>query len=533
MKGTPREVFNWKLVFATLSAAMAGSLFGFDTGNIGGIIVLDSFKKTFGLDANGPNAYQAAGLSANIVTTLQAGAVLGALFAYILADRYGRRAILAWGAAVFLFGCALQLVANLEMSGCLYAGRLLAGIATGLTSVVSPMYISENAPKAVRGALATCFNLIILISLSIAFWINYAMSKWSHTSDRQWRIPMGIQMIPGGLLLTGMLFQRETPRYLIIRGCQHEAIHILARLRGLPVDHPFVQSEISEISQSVEEEQKAVAGTSRRSLLKEMFVIPRNRRRLIFAAILQVYQQMTGTNAINYYAPSIFASVGVSSTTATLFTTGLYGIVKVVTTLLYVLFIVDNVGRRRPLITGALIQAVCLLYLAVFVKIAHPGNDGISAGGYVGIVAIYIYAFGWSFGWSVVPWVVPSEIFPNRIRALAISIVYALQWLLNFAITRATPYMMLNMGAWAAYLLFSLFTFLSAAWAFACFPELKGRSIESMDVLFQESLMTMRKRAYENSAVSVASEPEGGHEIEGRHSEKALASVEEEGFVSK
>lgn len=99
-------------------------------------------------------------------------------------------------------------------------------------------------------------------------------------------------------------------------------------------------------------------------------------------------------------------------------------------------------------------------YLTIFVKVANLQKDSpVTAGGYVGVIAIYIYAFGWSFGWSVVPWVVPSEIFPNRVRAICMSSIYAFQWLLNFAITRGTPYMMLNMHKWGAYLLFSVFTF--------------------------------------------------------------------------
>lgn len=146
--------------------------------------------------------------------------------------------------------------------------------------------------------------------------------------------------------------------------------------------------------------------------------------------------------------------------------------------------------------TGAVIQACSLLYLTIFVKLAKIDAEHVSAGGYIGLVSIYIYAFGWSFGWSVVPWVVPSEIFPTRIRAIAMSSVYAWQWLLNFAITRATPYMMLNLDKWGAYLIFTIFTFAGAIWTFFFFPELKGRSIESMDQLFNQPSWTMLKRAY-------------------------------------
>jgi sugar porter (SP) family MFS transporter len=312
---------------------------------------------------------------------------------------------------------------------------------------------------------------------------------------------MGVQMVPGGLLLLGMLFQKESPRYLITHDRHDEAVTNLTYIRRLPADHPFVATELAEITESVLAEKRAVAGASVFSLIKEIAVVPSNRRRYGLAMILQIFQQLTGTNAINYYAPSIFASVGLDGTSTTLLATGVYGIVKVLTTLVYVFLIVDNVGRRRPLMTGAAIQASCLLYLAIFVKLANPQSGSpITAGGYVGVLAIYIYAFGWSFGWSVVPWVVPSEIFPNRIRAISMSSIYAFQWLLNFAITRSTPYMMLNMNKWGAYLLFSIFTFGSVVWTFFFFPELKGRSIESMDRLFEKSAFTMLKRAYPTEA---------------------------------
>lgn len=303
-------------------------------------------------------------------------------------------------------------------------------------------------------------------------------------------------MIPGGLLFIGMLFQKESPRYLVTHDRHEEALATLTYIRQLPADHNFVAVELAEITESVMAEKAAVGGTSTWSLVKEIATIPSNRRKYLLAMILQIFQQMTGTNAINYFAPSIFASVGLTGTSTSLLATGVYGIVKVCTTLIYVFFIVDNVGRRRPLIVGAIIQACCLLYLTVFVKVATIASGQVSAGGYVGVVAIYIYAFGWSFGWSVVPWVVPSEIFPNRIRAVSMSTVYAFQWLLNFAITRSTPYMMLNLHKWGAYLIFCVFTFAGALWVFFFFPELKGRSIESMDQLFDQSAFTMLKRAY-------------------------------------
>jgi hypothetical protein len=254
-----------------------------------------------------------------------------------------------------------------------------------LVCALAPMYVSETPPKAIRGALTTCFNLILLISLYLAFWINvsfnfqsffsqslsnpsqYGVSVWTHPSEKQWRIPMAIQMITGGLLLIRMIFQKGSPWYLISYDRQDETIQTLTYNRQLPANHPFVAAEIAEITQSVMIK-KAAVEDHQSSVIKDIFTIPANRRRYLLAITVQIFQQMTGTNAINYFAPSIFASVGLTGTSTSLLATGVYGIVKVCTTLVYVFLIVDNVGRQKPLITGALIQACYLLYLTVVVK---------------------------------------------------------------------------------------------------------------------------------------------------------------------
>ncbi|KAK9465760.1 quinate permease [Lipomyces arxii] len=491
----PPQIYNRKLAFAVFSAAMTGSLFGFDTGNIGGIIVLDSFKHTFGLNVDGPNAYQAPTLSANIVTTLQAGCILGAATVGWCADKFGRQKVMLFHGVLFLFGVALQCIANLST---LYAGRVFSGIATGACSVLGPMYISENAPKNLRGSLAVCFNMTILVCLTIAFWINYGVSKWTGPlTDAQWRVPMAMQFVPGGVLVLGMLFQKESPRFLVRKNKLDEAKSVLCRIRQLPEDHDYIKIEFAEMVTQVNEELEAVGTKSAFALMQEVYKTPSIRRRYLLSVSLQIFQQTTGTNAINYYASSIFASVGVSGTSQSLFTTGIYGIVKVVTTAVYVLFIVDRVGRRKPLMAGSIIQAISLLYLAIFVKVKNPQpHDAMSGGGYVAVLFIYIYAFGWSFGLSPIPWLVASEIFPTRVRGFCMSSTLALQWLFNFAITRATPYMMLNMDKWGAYLFFSLCTFISVVWTFFFFPELKGRSLESMDDLFEHKWSEMRKYAY-------------------------------------
>lgn len=159
----------------------------------------------------------------------------------------------------------------------------------------------------------------------------------------------------------GMLFQKESPRFLITNDRYQEGAATLSWARQLPAAHPFVAAELAEISAAVQSEANFMSGNTFGSKIKEIAFVPSVRRRYLLCITCQVFQQMTGTNAINYYAPSIFSSVGLNGTSSTLLATGVYGIVKVVATFVYVVWIIDNIGRRRPLLIGAFIQASCLL----------------------------------------------------------------------------------------------------------------------------------------------------------------------------
>ncbi|GKT56603.1 quinate permease [Colletotrichum tofieldiae] len=188
--------------------------------------------------------------------------------------------------------------------------------------------------------------------------------------------------------------------------------------------------------------------------------------------------------------------IGVPEGSSSLLTTGVYGVVKLATTIIYVTVIVDRVGRRLPLIIGATIQATSMLYIGLFLRFSdvEPGS-GTTPGGIVGIIMIYLYAFGWSFGHSVAPYVVAAEIFPSRIRSVCMSCCLFTNWIVNYGITSATPHM-LSTIKYGTFLFFAAMTYIGVIFVFFCLPELKGRSIESMDDLFAHSLWTMFKRAY-------------------------------------
>ncbi|TDZ35031.1 putative quinate permease [Colletotrichum spinosum] len=489
-KKDPKEIFNSRLLLLGITIAFAGCSYGFDQGNIGGILTFPSFRRAFGFDDI--SAAEADKKKGNIAAMLAAGGTGGALLAAPLSDFAGRKMAVASVAALFLVGCGMQEVPNLNV---LYAGRLLAGVAIGATS----MYLAENSPKSIRGSLTTSYNLMIILALALAFWVNYAISLWpNHDPDdnKAWQLALGIQLIPGFFLFVLIWFVVETPRALIAKGKEELGLENLCKLRGLPADHPYVRQEYMEITAQVEAEQQTAKGTNYVVVIKDIGTNASNRRRLFLAIMLFLFHKLTGTDSLNYFAPEIFAMIGVPKGSSSLLTTGVYGVVKLVTTILYVTVIVDRVGRRLPLMIGATIQASAMLYIGLFLRFSRvEAGSGTSAGGIVGIIAIYLYAFGWSFGHSVAPYLTAAEIFPPRIRSFCMSCCLFTNWIVNYGITSATPHMLRTMG-YGTFLFFGILTYVGAGFVYFCLPELKGRSIESMDDLFQHPLWTMFRRAY-------------------------------------
>ncbi|OJJ68894.1 hypothetical protein ASPBRDRAFT_77222 [Aspergillus brasiliensis CBS 101740] len=493
----PRQIFNGRLVYLLITLAWAGWFYGFDTGNIGGILTLPSFEHAFGLDKLSTEELDSR--KGTIAAMLAAGGSAGSLCAAPSADFLGRKwSVFLWG-LVFVIGGVMQMIADYKV---LIAGRFIGGMGVGASSMLSPQFLAENSPKSVRGSATAMYNLMILAGLMVAFWINYGVSLWSFPGvehdDTQWRTAMGIQLIPGVLMCLMIPFVPETPRYLINHGKEEQGLENLCRLRKLPADHPYIQTEYQEIVAQVKFEQECHQGHSYWVVLQDIVLIKSNSRRFFLAVMLFLFHKFTGTDSLNYYAPEIFELIGVNGTSNSLLTTGVYGVVKFVVTIFYVTYLVDRVGRRRPLLVGAVLQATAMLYLALYLRFAGTNTStigGTPAGGIVGIVWIYIYAFGWSFGHSVACYIVAAEIFPTRIRSVCMGFCFFVNWIVDYGITRATPDMITNMG-WGVFLLYAMLTYAGVVFIYFCLPELKGRSIESIDDLFQRPLWTMWRHAY-------------------------------------
>lgn len=212
--------------------------------------------------------------------------------------------------------------------------------------------------------------------------------------------------------------------------------------------HPYVEREFQDIVAQLEHERQLIGGSGPWDLMREMWTIPGNRKRALISIFLMICQQMTGTNAINYYAPQIFKNLGVTGNATGLFATGVYGIVKVVGCAVFLVFVADSLGRRRSLLWTSVAQGLTMLYIGLYVRIAPPvAGEPVIPAGYVALVCIFLFAACFQFGWGPVCWIYVSEIPTARLRGLNVSFAAATQWLFNFVVARAVPNMLATVGA--------------------------------------------------------------------------------------
>ncbi|KAM0543129.1 hypothetical protein ACHAPJ_012471 [Fusarium lateritium] len=483
-KNDPQEIYNVRTVVISLIACGGALLFGMDMGVMGGVLTMPSFKEKYGL-TNKPEA-EIANLSSNIVSTIQAGSFLGCIISMWLASFIGRRLSLMSASILVFVGVTMQAAASGHLS-LMYIGRFITGIAVGIASTVNPLYVSENAPRGIRGLLTGFYQLSIVTGLTLAFWINYGCLL--HVKGHaQYIIPLASQAFPAFILFFGMMFANESPRFLAQKN-PNKALSVLSKLRGLPQDHPYIVDEMGNISLQLEEERSLSANSSGWTLIKEAFTVKSYRRRTFLCITLMMWSNLTGTNAMTYYSPTIFKSVGLSSSSAGLFATGVYGIVKMVSCAIFIFFVTDSLGRRKSLLWTAVVQGLALFYVGFYVRFDPPKADSpVGAPGYVAIVAIYIFAAVYQFGWGPVVWTYCSEIPAARMRALQMGMATASQWLFNFVVAKSTPSMFatLGRGGFGTYFVYgsSCFTMVVFAWFFV--PETKGLALEDMDELFSQ-----------------------------------------------
>ncbi|KAI5239538.1 putative quinate permease [Aureobasidium subglaciale] len=494
----PPEVLNWKLWFAVLSFGIMGAARGIDEGLISGTFATKHFQHSLGLDKL--DTVDLAQVKANVSAMVQIGSVGGALLAFVLADRIGRLWATRQLCLVWMLGIVIFMTSTVGGGrlGQVYAGRFIAGLGIGQTTVIAPVYISEIAPKSVRGLCTCVFSGSVYIGIMLAYFASWGSSLHiSKTSPTSWEVPTSIHLMFAGLIFVLSFFNYESPRYLIKAGKRENAVANLARVRGLPIEHELVQSEIADIENQLHEEQEATMGQGAMGYIKEMFFMPNNAYRLYIGLGSQVLSQWSGAQSMTVYAPDFFALLGTKGQNEKLFATAIFGVVKFVAAIACALFLVDWIGRKRSLSIGIACQAISMAYVAAFLT-AVPGieekgfefSKSQKTASTVALVMIYLSGFGWAMGWNSMQYLLNAEIYPLRIRAISSSLVMCFHFVNQYGNSRAVPLMLLDhkeggLGPAGTFWLFTAITCIGGAWAWFTIPETSGRSLESIDKLFE------------------------------------------------
>lgn len=248
---TPKAVYNWRVYICAATASFAACVIGYDSAFIGTTLALPSFTKEFRFAEYSPSAL--ALLKQNIVSVYQAGAFFGSLGAFVSSYFLGRKKSLLLFGIIFMAGAGIMLGANGDRGlGLIIGGRVLAGVGVGGLSNMTPIYISELSPPAIRGRLVGIYELGWQIGGLVGFWINYGVNTTLPPTRTQWLIPFGVQLIPGGLLLLGALFFPESPRWLFLKGRREEAMKILCWIRNLEPTDTYIIEEASYIDEELE-----------------------------------------------------------------------------------------------------------------------------------------------------------------------------------------------------------------------------------------------------------------------------------------
>ncbi|KAJ4132364.1 hypothetical protein NW754_015179 [Fusarium falciforme] len=480
---TPKRAISFRILFYCIILSFSGAMHGFNTANISGVLAMKPFDSQFELDKMSDG--ELANWKGWITSVLILGSCLGSLTCAPVTDRLGRKPSLAFFSVLFVASAVLMTANPGRSNGRIefLVGRILSGYGSGAASVIGPGYIAEIAPQSIRGGLTALYNANTMLCVGLAYWINYgSLQNISADTNTQWQVPMAVQALPGVVLIIGVFFLPESPRWLLSRGRMEEAQQSLERLRRLPRDHPFVRQEFDGIQASLEV-QSGKTGTI--SMVKEMFG-PAIRKRLFMVMIIQVGFQFSGGNIITYYNTSILSSIGLTSRSTNYLFSGIYGLVKFLAVLAYSLFLVDRFGRRMGLFIGSSLIIGSLTYITVYLAVAHPeAESSTGPAGWVAVVCIYIFALGYATSWGTVPWIINAEVFPTRLRSTCMATCVTWQYLINFALSRAQPNMVIAMHAWGPFLLFTLFTTLMTIYCFFAYPETKGLSMEYMDELFK------------------------------------------------
>lgn len=448
-KSEKLTLYSW---FAVLTVSLGGFLFSYCAAIISG--ALPVMQRAFALQP-----FQ----EGMVVSFLLLGACVGSLGGGVIADRLGRRKMLMITALIFTIGFAI--IACSQNLGSILFGRLFTGFALGFVSLVSPLYLAEISPPHLRGALVSINSLVGTIGILTAYIVNYLFLE-----SGNWQGMFATGMIPSLFLFMAMFFLPETPEWLFAHGSEENAIHVLRKLRG---DRGW-ESHLAEM--------KRCASPHKDASWHRLFQ-PAVKFALFVGITLSILQQITGINAVIYFAPKIFREAGFGSDATSFIATISVGAINVVATFVS-LKLMDRAGRRPLLMISTIGMMVSLITLSasLFFGSVHAGP--------IAVITLMSYVACFALGMGPIPWLILAEIYPLSIRGRAMSLATAANWISNFIIAITFLDLIRLMGSKGVFLLFGAISLVAFVFVRRFVPETKGKTLEEIEI----SLASMKKR---------------------------------------
>jgi len=435
------------LIAIVIVAALFGLLFGFDQGVISG--ALPFIKQDFVVTPF---------MEGVITSAVPLGAVAGTIVAMVTTDKYGRKPMLVLGAIIFFVGSLASALAFDQYI--LTLSRLLIGVGIGASAMTAPMFLAEVAPARIRGTIVSAFQLMITIGIMVSYMSNAAFG-----ASGDWRWMIGVGVFPAIIAFVGILLSPETPRWLTLNKNADKARDIIAHLQPEATDADLDRI-IHEIKESAHEEDAKPAWST---FLKKG-ILPVTS----FAMIVFVLQQLSGINAIIYYAPEIFKQAGFSGQMTQLLATVGVGVVNVALTIV-AMYLVESIGRRKLLILGFVGTSISMAVVTGATMAAIPASPYIALFGIFAFIAFFAVSLG------PLPWLYMSELFPLRLRPRGMALASVANWFFNFIVALLFPVLLSGIGIVGTFGIFTICCVAGIIYAIAVAPETKGVSLEEIE----------------------------------------------------